>query len=287
MRLGFLAMSRTLWVHGPISRDTMIYLERLPKSGEFLRAQSVSTRVGGTAANIAFGLATTDIPIGFLTWLGNDDIADELRQALDQSNLTHVTIMEKDAPSEHVHVYVENDGERTILGINPSFLRELHIEDAPIKSGDVFLFTLWWPEYLPDLLELKARGCTVILGARALDDVQVQGADLIIGSVKDYSGQDIKGLLQRFPRIVLTNGIEGSTEYHQSQTYHQSAFEAAAVDATGAGDAFIAGYLTGFMKDFNPQECLKLGSQWAAMAVETYSSIPPDFSAVKSRWGLK
>jgi sugar/nucleoside kinase (ribokinase family) len=56
-----------------------------------------------------------------------------------------------------------------------------------------------------------------------------------------------------------------------------------AVDATGAGDSFLAGYLTALAQGKESgEDRLTLGTTWAALAVQVESSIPPHFSEVET-----
>jgi sugar/nucleoside kinase (ribokinase family) len=55
---------------------------------------------------------------------------------------------------------------------------------------------------------------------------------------------------------------------------------------TGAGDAFICGYLAALAHGLEPSKCLLLASQWAASAVQIDSSIPPGFDVVKDQWRI-
>jgi sugar/nucleoside kinase (ribokinase family) len=85
----------------------------------------------------------------------------------------------------------------------------------------------------------------------------------------------------------LTDGLNGARYYSQGKELHQTAFDVQAVDVTGAGDAFISGYLTGLANDLEAATCLLIASQWAASSVQVNSSIPPDFDLVRKQWGIE
>jgi sugar/nucleoside kinase (ribokinase family) len=87
--------------------------------------------------------------------------------------------------------------------------------------------------------------------------------------------------LHRFERIVITQGEQGAIEYSATGQVHQPAVPTQVVDATGAGDAFLAGYLAAEAKGFNlAAERLNLGARWAAATIATESSVPPSFVAI-------
>jgi len=61
-----------------------------------------------------------------------------------------------------------------------------------------------------------------------------------------------------------------------AQTLHQPAFPADVVDTTGAGDAFLAGYLARYARGLTGgAEALEAGARWAARTVAVESSVPP------------
>ena len=280
-------MSKKIWVHGPISRDVMVRVDRVPKAGELARSQASEKRIGGSGANIACGLATTGIPTSFITWIGDDALGVELRSAIESQPLHSSVIHEFEGPSGEVAILIDSSGERTIIGLAPSQLEKLTIEGAEIAQGDILFFTLWRKNFLPQLISARERGCIVAVGASALDDEEIPGADLVIGSVHDYSGTDPLQLLDRFTTIVLTDGVHGATAYRKDEVIHVDAVPAQAIDTTGAGDAFIAGYLASYFHGLNVRRCLEIGALWGAAAVEVNSSIPPDFAQIRKRGAIE
>ena len=280
-------MSKKIWVHGPISLDVMVRVDRVPKAGELVRSRASEKRIGGSGANIACGLATTGIPTGFITWIGNDELGEQLRTQIESQSLESLVIQEFEGPSGEVAILIDNSGERTIIGLAPSQLEKLTIDGADISHGDILFFTLWRKDFIPHLISARDRGSIVAVGASALDDQQIPGADLVIGSVHDYSGKDPRKLLDRFTTIVLTDGVRGATAYCEERVIHVDAIPATSIDATGAGDAFIAGYLASYFHGLNVRRCLEIGALWGAAAVEVNSSIPPDFAQIRKRGAIE
>jgi 2-dehydro-3-deoxygluconokinase len=69
--------------------------------------------------------------------------------------------------------------------------------------------------------------------------------------------------------VVVTRGAEGA-EAHTAQEYHQEqARNVVAVDVVGAGDAFVAGYLSARLDGLGLAARLARGSDVAAVAVAT------------------
>jgi sugar/nucleoside kinase (ribokinase family) len=280
-------MAKKVWVQGPIALDTVVYVSEFPTPGSFVNSLRTEERTGGTSANVALGLCTASVETGFVTYLGNDEIGKQLLSTLEKSAIKDLVITHIDDKTNHTLVIVDEKSERTIISMTTPHLRELRMDNVGFKAGDVVAFILWREEFLVDLVRAQAAGCFTIVGAGALADPSVTHADLLIGSRNDFSSQlNPLDHLARFTRIVLTDGINGSVVYSGSNEIKQPAYEVEVKDTTGAGDAFIAGYLAGIAHDLNPAQCLEIAAKWAASAVQVNTSIPPAFEVVKEQWGI-
>ena len=281
-------MSKRVWVQGPIAIDTVVYLEKFPSPGTFMNSIRTEERTGGTSANVALGLCTTGVETNFVGYLGNDDNGKKLREVLDKSEIKHSIITEIDGPSSNALILIDDKAERTIISMTKPYLRELRMDNVPFSEGDVVAIILWREEFLGDLLRAESSGCLTVVGAAALVDANVSHAHLAIGSVSDIpSGVNPEDHLDRFDEIVLTDGLNGARYYSKKQKLQQSALKVDAIDVTGAGDAFISGYLAALANELDPSQCLLIATQWAASSVQINSSIPPAFDLVRKEWGIE
>ena len=281
-------MVKRVWVQGPIAIDTVVYLEKFPTPGSFMNSIKTIERTGGTSGNVALGLCTTGIETNFVGYLGNDANGKKLREVLDNSQINSSIITEIDGPTSHALILVDDKAERTIISMTIPYLRELRMENVPFASPDIVAFILWREEFLGDLQRAEKSGCFTVVGASALVDAQVSHAHLVLGSVSDIpSWVNPKEHLDRFDAIVLTDGLNGARYYSKGEELHQTAFDVQAVDVTGAGDAFICGYLAGLAIGLEAANCLSIAAQWAASSVQVNSSIPPAFDVVRKQWGIE
>jgi sugar/nucleoside kinase (ribokinase family) len=281
-------MSKRVWVQGPIAIDTVVYVEKFPTPGTFMNSTRTEERTGGTSANVALGLCTTAVETNFVGYLGNDDNGKKLREVLDKSEIKHSIITEIDGPTSNALILIDDKAERTIISMTKPYLRELRMDNVPFSEGDVVAIVLWREEFLNDLLRAESSGCLTVVGAAALVDANVSHAHLAIGSVSDIpSGVNPENHLDRFDEIVLTDGLNGARYYSKKQKLQQSALKVDAIDVTGAGDAFISGYLAALANELDPSQCLLVATQWAASSVQINSSIPPAFDLVRKEWGIE
>jgi sugar/nucleoside kinase (ribokinase family) len=265
-----------------------VYVEKFPTPGAFMNSTRTEERTGGTSANVALGLCTTGVETNFVGYLGNDDNGKKLREVLDKSEIKHSIITEIDGPTSNALILIDDKAERTIISMTKPYLRELRMENVPYSGGDIVAIILWREEFLNDLLRAESSGCLTVVGAAALVDANVGHAHLAIGSVSDIpSGVNPEDHLDRFDEIVLTDGLNGARYYSKKQKLQQSALKVDAIDVTGAGDAFISGYLAALANELDPSQCLLIATQWAASSIQMDSSIPPAFDLVRKEWGIE
>ena len=89
-------------------------------------------------------------------------------------------------------------------------------------------------------------------------------------------------LAEAFPEVVVTLGEGGALWTDGSEVVRVAAEPAEAVDTTGAGDAFAAGYLAARLRGAPPENALAAGCTLAARAVTTMGARPqrPDLTTV-------
>ena len=278
-------MSRRVWIVGPVAWDTVLYIDDYPPVGGYAPGKELIERPGGSAGNVALGLCTSGVETGFVTYLGNDAHGEALERVLRHSEIRHLEIARVQGPSSHVLVVVDGKGNRTIFELNRSHLHEVSLEGVPLEADDIVCFVFWRPHFRESLRLARDAGCTTILGVEALDDEAVEFADVIIGSAEGQAqGRDFSALLHRFPKIVLTQGEQGAICISAAGTAHQPAFPAEVLDTTGAGDAFLAGFLMAYARGLTEgTRALEAGARWAALMVTRPTSIPPPWREVQ--WG--
>jgi adenosine kinase len=76
-------------------------------------------------------------------------------------------------------------------------------------------------------------------------------------------------MLQHVDVIVITCGKDGSTIYSAGKEYNIPVVpEVQIVDPTGVGDAYRAGFLTGYARGWNWELCGQIGSLAATYCLE-------------------
>lgn len=271
----------TVWIVGPVAWDTVVYTDEFLTQGGSTQGNKFIERSGGTGANVARALSTTGIDVGFVGYLGTDIYAKDLEKTLRASQIAKLSVKIIEGPTSHVLILVDGSGDRTILGLAPDRLDQVNLKDVELGVGDTVVFVIWRDHFVADVELAKSMGCTVVVGLDAVNNEEISGIDLAIGSHNDVN-QDFDPVqaLDRFSRIVITEGAAGATEYSLGMQSHLPAKPVTVVDATGAGDAFLAGYLTAMsLNKESAEERLELGISWAAKTIQLESSVPPAFDS--------
>ena len=93
--------------------------------------------------------------------------------------------------------------------------------------------------------------------------------DYEFGLISKKTGLDLTHMLQHVDVIVVTRGKDGSTVYATGKEYNIPVVkETCIVDPTGVGDAFRAGFLTGYSRGWGWELCGQIGSLAATYCLE-------------------
>lgn len=85
------------------------------------------------------------------------------------------------------------------------------------------------------------------------------------------TGQSLEEIAKKVKTVVITLGGEGCDIFsgNISSKQHVAAIpDVKVIDPTGAGDAFRAGFLYGYIRDWSLERCARLGSTTASFAIE-------------------
>lgn len=276
-----------VWIIGPLSWDSVLKISHLPELGGFVQGSGLAGRAGGTAANVAVGLANSGVKTGFVGYVGDDELSDKLVANLESSDIDSLHIKRLTGPANNVLILIDAQGERTIVGLTEDRLDQVTLRDAEISPDDFVVFVLWRNHFLPDLEYVKRVGARVIVGIEALEVSPLITANICIGSGSGLGTEfNPEVYLDRFERLVITRGAKGASQYWrengETKFIHQPAIAVnEVVDTTGAGDSFLAGYIKGLMhaQDIIVHPML-IGAYWSAAAVSIPGSQPPAWEDV-------
>ncbi len=86
--------------------------------------------------------------------------------------------------------------------------------------------------------------------------------------------------------LIITKGADGADVITNSGSVHVDAYKTKAVNESGAGDAFNAGFIAAHLRNFNLTDCVRFGNATASFVVENYGCQTSliDWNAVMNRF---
>ena len=291
--------------------DTIVRVGELPARGRTVWSPPPIRSPGGTAANVAAGLAHLQRPASFLGRVGDDEngafLSDDLRaRGVDVGGM----VRDATAGTGVAVSLVEPDGERTFLAcaLGAAHTRLVDGDLAPLRQqppAAVFLTGLL-------LLEEPARETTRRLAAwlrqsgiityfdpnvrhpsanmppRLRDAMQqVAGlADIVLTGEEELRDLDLA------PRpgqhFAIKRGGRGARLWSDSlETCEVGGYRVDVVDATGAGDAFDAAFIAAHLDGQTEREALAFANAAAALSVERLGArAMPDRETVARLLGM-
>ncbi|MBU1032205.1 carbohydrate kinase family protein, partial [Patescibacteria group bacterium] len=260
---------------------------------------TVKKQKGGTAGNIAYNLALLKMPVSILAMAGADftDYAGFLKDA--GVDISQIQISQNNLTSS---CYIMTDAsDNQITAFYPGAMKEADKLSMDKEKCDFAVISPNKPEAMINLTgQCQKLGIPYMLDpgmqlpALSSDDLKnmVNGAEILIGN--DYEmallsekcrvpasrqGGQSAELLQTVKILVTTLGAKGSTIQTADKTYTiPSAKPAEVLDPTGAGDAYRAGFLAGYLKDLDLQICGQMGAVSACYAIEKYGTTSHTFT---------
>ena len=152
------------------------------------------------------------------------------------------------------------------LGPGPllTIQRAIEIADAAdtLVSFDVnYRSTLWSPQDAADVLS-RLTSKVDLLFAGPEEAALLLGVQPPSGTPTFEDGEDLaRGLAKMGPATVVVKlGALGSMAVQGDQTFRAATQPITVVDAVGAGDAFVAGYLSELVAGRAAEECLRMGN---------------------------
>lgn len=256
-------------------------------------AETVVTSSGGDAVNTAISLAKLKVKVCISALVGEDPFADIIKRDLESAGV-HTDGLRRDPAvvTNSPIVLVAPDGNRHIIrtakGGNRSFSRS-HIDDALLKeTKHLHIASI---NMLPKLdgqplaalfADAHRMGVTTSMDAsfdkeeRWMERIEgvLPYCDIFIPSMQEACNyahscdlDEITRCFSQFPLMYfgVKLGEKGVyvTDFHEKY-YLPSFYKWKPVDTTGAGDAFFAGFLAGYIKGYNLCSCAALGSAQSA-----------------------
>jgi fructokinase len=248
---------------------------------------------GGSVANSIVGLSQLGDKVGFIGKVSDDNFGNKYEEGLKKENVEYFYSKKKEElPTGTCLILVTPDSERTMctfLG-TAGKINENDVSSEAIKKSEIiFLEGYLWDEGEPKKAFDKAISDANKV-AMSLSDLFCvdRHKPHFLNLVKDKiditfaNEQEITSLIEAnnfsevvdFSKqlnklIVITRGEKGAVAINGEEIFESDVKKnLKIIDLTGAGDLFAAGFLHGYINEFETKECLEKGTEMSSKVIQ-------------------
>ena len=286
--INFKTENMKITVIGSTNIDMCSHLHRLPGPGETAGGGKFMQANGGKGANQAVAAARLGGKVNFITALGDDNFAQQLKlefinEGIDTSGI--ITIA-----GEHTGIaliMIDSNGENCIAvnsGAN-ALLTPQHIDVLShiIEQSGIIVMQAEIPyETVKHCAKIAKRASVAVLYNPApvceVDDEMMQMTDILV--VNEHEGAQLSGLngtAEEIARalhsrgarnVVVTLGKNGSLTFDGERTTMVPSYKVEAGDAVGAGDTFCGALAVAYAEHQRiDSDALRFATAAAALSV--------------------
>lgn len=234
---------------GHANWDVTLQVDHLPVADSEASIHDQRSGGGGSAANTAVSLSQLGVPSGIIASVGSDRDGRAARSELRENGVdtTGLQVLD-DGQTAVKYLVVAPDGEAFVLGTDGANER-IDPESVPsslIESADHLHLTGQNPETAAIFAErANDAGLSVSFdpGRRCTGrsyDRTLACTDIVFLNRRETDQIEVPDDCV----LIRKHGSGGATVETPEETYHHSGFSIDAIDTTGAGDAFAAGFLS-------------------------------------------
>jgi len=263
-------------------------------TSNYIHAETIgmpkSRASGGSAANTIHGLAHLGIESGFVGTVGNDDNGKFFKRDMEVNKITPILFRTMNETGRAMAL-ISKDTERTFATYLGAAI-DLSAEDIShgiYKGYDYFYiegYLVQDREMFEKALRLAARAGLIICLDLASYNIVDQNVEFFKSMISQYvdilfaNEEEIRSLTGRSPEegameikdicdlVVIKLGAEGSFCICNEGMVRVDARPSKAIDTTGAGDLFAAGFIYGHMKGHSVETCGRIGAILAGKVIE-------------------
>ncbi len=275
---------------GALNVDKVYLVNEIPKAEEESYVIDFKVYAGGSSANTISALAKLGLKTGFIGKVGRDREGDFLIRDFESFGVDVSNIIVSDGRTGVAMVFVDKKGERAIL-LDPALNDTIRFDEinlSYVKNFRLLHLSSFVCKVSWDSFESQKRLAEEFEGIVSFDPGSVYakfGLDKIKPLVKQtnvfmpneveielLTGLDYREGAEFFLRwcdvVVVKRGKKGCYIASDECCNEVPAYKVKAVDTTGAGDAFNAGFLYGLLKGWNLTECAKFGNYLASLCIQ-------------------
>ncbi|CAN5204489.1 ribokinase [soil metagenome] len=263
-------------VVGSINLDFVASAPSLPEAGETVTGATLARHPGGKGANQALAAEKLGAEVSLIGRVGDDGMAGEALALLEDFGVDLAGV-ETDiaAPTGVALIAVDPTGENQIV-VAAGANHLVTPEQLPVRIECPLIVQLELPIETVEAAVGRATGfvCANLAPAAPVSDALLRRADLIV--VNEIEAEFYGAMLHHGGgRVVITQGARGAEMYHRGvKTAWATPPSITAVDATGAGDAFVGAIVVALLEGMEPASALRFACAAGAVAATRAGAQP-------------
>jgi sugar/nucleoside kinase (ribokinase family) len=265
-------------------------LRAAPEMGAEILAQDCELTLGSASAIFAVGMSKLGHKVTFVSQVGRDSFGDFCVAKLKQLGIATNNVVRKSGEKTGVTLALSGKRDRALVtypGAIASLIADC-VNDRLMKKHDHVHLTSYYlqkglqPSFGDILQQAKAFGLTTsfdpnsdpsdrwnskINSVLKFTDILFVNEREAIKLTKARTAQAaLKMLGAKVPCVVVKRGAKGAIAIQESEVFTDSGFRVKALDTTGAGDSFDAGFLSAYLMKQPLAECLRVGNACGALS---------------------
>lgn len=285
---------------GSINYDIVVRPVEAPQWGTTTFVDTIDFLVGGNGANTSLALATLGIPTRLAGAIGCDGPARFLLETLLDAGVDTCGVEPCQEPTSTTIVMINGEGNRKFLNRPGSsgiaFAHPVDFDErllagmAHFHMASLFILPRLRHSAPETLRRARAAGLATSLDTTwdplgqwmdalapclpLLDYLFMNEDEARMATGSADPAAAAHEVLRRGVRTaVMKLGSQGCAIFTGSEEIHIPAFEVECVDTTGAGDCFVAGFLSALMRGGSLEEAGRMGNAAGALAVRQVGAV--------------
>ncbi len=276
-------------VLGSINIDFVSFVSRYPQPGETLACNDFSIFQGGKGANQAIALAKLDIPTLMLGKVGKDVLSGFALSSLQESGVdTDGISTSSKSPTGSASIWVNAQGQNSIViysGANGEVDEDFIVQHEKFFDEASWLLTQFEVPLKSILLALKLakkHGLKTVVDPAPIKKINNNQmwelVDYLLPNeieLKELTRTEdvLKGIniikSRGVKEIIVKLGKKGAVYEDEGKLLSFPAVPVdKVVDTTGAGDCFIAGFLSGMIQWGDIHRAIRIGNLTASYSIQ-------------------
>lgn len=247
---------------------------RIPNEGEEIYSKDFKVCLGGGLPATMINCSRLGVPAKIGTFLGDDMFSNFAKGELDKSGTKYELFESKNFPL-NVTSAIITEKDRTFVSYGGTETYSDEMLEKIYNSLKGAKVVAMQEKLIPVYKQLKREGTILVLDTGYSDDMSfekhkdlIQIADYYTPNIdetekltgtKDYK-EALKILGEYFEKTILKLGKFGCAGFDGEYFTIDNIDEFKCIDATGAGDAFLSGFIYGLYNDFDFKKCILAGN---------------------------